>query len=571
MSKKNDSDTPNNEESPVNESGAESTAGDSGGGAEGETEKKNGPWRELVQPFIDLAHAPRALWGINISYVLEGLVYFGILGYLAIHFSSFVFRGVDRPDELAHTMVMVLTAGITISMFFLGFVADRWGVRRALILAFIFLLLGRVLISAAPTVLGLEPAGVGSALHLVTMGGIVLVVIGYGMYQPAAYAAIRQVTTPKTAAMGFAMLYALMNLGGWLPTFAFLLRDDDFAGLGIPGTFWVYTGLTAVALLSTVFILSRKTVQKAINDAKEETEKIKAEEAEEKRKLKEKDGGEAEAREKAEEAERQAAQAKIDARKIPPFHLWIFVALAAASVYIRLPDPWSWSLTALMSVGWIVASIIPKSGRYLARHPLADGKFFFFIFALIPVQTLYTYNWLILPQYINRAFEGWIGQYFEVAANLNPIMIFVAVPIITAITQKAKVYNMMIWGTLVMSLPAFLLVIGPYWWTFFPYILIMTIGEAMWQPRFLQYAAEIAPEGRTGQYMGVAQFPWFLTKLLVPWLYSGWMMDRYCPEVGEQNTSFMWLIFSLIAVSSTVLLIIAKPWLAKNFKTKADG
>jgi POT family proton-dependent oligopeptide transporter len=38
----------------------------------------------------------------------------------------------------------------------------------------------------------------------------------------------------------------------------------------------------------------------------------------------------------------------------------------------------------------------------------------------------------------------------------------------------------------------------------------MTIGEAMWQPRFLQYAAEIAPEGRTGAYMGVAQFPWFL-------------------------------------------------------------
>ena len=42
----------------------------------------------------------------------------------------------------------------------------------------------------------------------------------------------------------------------------------------------------------------------------------------------------------------------------------------------------------------------------------------------------------------------------------------------------------------------------------------MTIGEAMWQPRFLQYAAEIAPEGRTGAYMGVAQFPWFLTKMI---------------------------------------------------------
>ena len=526
--------------------------------------------KELVQPFIDLAHAPRALWGINISYVLEGLVYFGILGYLAIHFSSYIFQGEANADQLSHTMVMVLTAGITISMFFLGFVADKWGVRRALILAFLFLLAGRILIAAAPTVLGLEPAGVGSPLHLVTMGGILLVVIGYGMYQPAAYAAVKQFTNPKTAAMGFAMLYALMNLGGWLPSFAFLLRDKDFAGLGITGTFWVYVSLTAVALICTITILSRKTVKKATERAKKETEEIKAAQEEEKKKQKERDGGAAEAKEKEEAEKKAAAEAKVLARKYPPLHLWVLVAAAVASIYIRLPEPWGLWVSLLFAAAWVVASMIPQSGRYLARHPLADGKFFFFIFALIPVQTLFTYNWLILPQYINRAFAGWIGQYFEVAANLNPIMIFIAVPIITALTQKAKVYNMMILGTFIMAAPAFLLVIGPYWWTFFPYILIMTVGEAMWQPRFLQYAAEIAPEGRTGQYMGVAQLPWFLTKLLVPWLYSGWMMDNYCPKTGEQNTSMMWLIFSLIAMSSTVLLIIAKPWLSKDFKTKAD-
>ena len=220
--------------------------------------------------------------------------------------------------------------------------------------------------------------------------------------------------------------------------------------------------------------------------------------------------------------------------------------------------------------GWILAMAIPGSRRWVARHPLADGKFFFFIFALIPVQTLFTYNWLILPQYISRAFDGWIGKYFEVASNANPLLIFIAVPIITAISQKARVYNMMIWGTLIMAAPAFLLVIGPYWWTLFPYLFIMTIGEAMWQPRFLQYAAEIAPEGQTGSYMGVAQLPWFLTKMLVPWLYSGWMMERYCPAQGPRDTETMWLIFACIAVSSSVMLVLAKGWVGKDFKTRAD-
>jgi hypothetical protein len=99
----------------------------------------------------------------------------------------------------------------------------------------------------------------------------------------------------------------------------------------------------------------------------------------------------------------------------------------------------------------------------------------------------------------------------------------------------------------------------------------MTIGEAMWQPRFLQYAAEIAPEGRTGEYMGVAQLPWFLTKVLVPLLYSGRMMDRYCPAEGTQNTEFMWLIYACIAMTSTVMLILAKRWIGKDFKTKHEG
>jgi MFS family permease len=497
-------------------------------------EKPKNPFREIVQPFIDLIHAPRALWGVNLAQFLEGLVYFGFLGYLSLHFSDFIFQGLDNPNEQANLMVGVLTAGITFSMFFLGSVVDKRGVRFALVTAFALLVSGRILMSAAPTVLGLEPGGMWSPLHLVTMGGILLVLLGYGMFQPGAYAAIRKFTTPKTAAIGFAMIYAVMNLGGWFPSFAFLLRDEDFAGIGIPGVFWVYTGLTALALILTLLILTRKTINKAIATAKEETARIEAE---------------SEADSQDEQTEGPAEPEPVTTRRHPPVHLWIFVAAILGAIYWRAPAPWSYLAMAIAGSAWIVCALIPKTGGFLARHPLANGKFFFFIFALIPVQTLFTYNWLVLPAYIKRAFEGWIGDYFEIFANANPILIFIAAPIVAAVTQKRKVYNMMIVGTLVMAAPAFLLAIGPYPWTLTGYILIMTIGEAMWQPRFLQYAAEIAPEGQTGMYMGVAQLPWFLTKMLVPLLYSGWMMDRYCPE--------------------TVTLLLAKPWVGKDFKTKA--
>jgi proton-dependent oligopeptide transporter, POT family len=524
-----------------------------------EPEAKNDakPWyAEITQPFKDLVRAPRALWGVNVGYTIEGMCYFGILGYLTIYFSEFVFRGSSSPDEIAHAFgVAPLTWGITLSMFFLGTVADKKGVRFAMLGAFVLLLIGRVVMSAAPTVFGLQPGGMWSPLYLVTMGGILLVVIGYGMYMPAAYTAVKQFSNPRTAGMGYAMLYALMNLGGWFPTFAFLLRDDDYAGLGIPGMFWVYTGFTVISLVVTAVLLTRSTVENAIARGKKETAEIEALDAGKNEKV---------------NAERKEQAAKAEAaRRMAPIQMWLLVLGILVAVWFRADAPLRYYIIGASAAAWLALNAVPSTARWLARHPLADLKFFFFIFALIPVQTLFTYNWLVLPPYIERAYEGWIGKYFEVLSNANPLLIFILCPMVAAITQKAKVYNMMIFGTFVMAAPAFLLVIGPHPWTLVPFIVLMSVGEAMWQPRFLQYAAEIAPEGRTGEYMGVAQFPWFLTKMLVPMLYSGWMMGKYCPAQGPKNTELMWLIFGCIAMASTVLLVLAKGWIGKDFKTSA--
>ncbi len=123
---------------------------------------------------------------------------------------------------------------------------------------------------------------------------------------------------------------------------------------------------------------------------------------------------------------------------------------------------------------------------------------------------------------------------------------------------------MMILGTFVMGSSAFILAFGACPLTLFAYILVMTIGEAIWSARFLQYATEIAPEGRAGQYQGVAQLPWFLTKFLVPLLYSGKMMERYCPAEGPKETGMMWFIFGLIAITTPVILMLTRNWMMKT-------
>jgi dipeptide/tripeptide permease len=101
----------------------------------------------------------------------------------------------------------------------------------------------------------------------------------------------------------------------------------------------------------------------------------------------------------------------------------------------------------------------------------------------------------------------------------------------------------------------------------------MTVGEAMWSPRFLQWVAEIAPKDMTGIYMGLGQFPWFLTKVVTS-IYSGWFLMKFCPAdtpPAQLHTETMWLIYGVIAMLTPLGLYLARPWMLKGFRTTHEG
>jgi len=452
------------------------------------------PLREIVQPFVDAARAPRPLWGNNLQYFLEGFIYFGILNYLVIY----CVENIGINEIRAGWVVTILAGGITFSQFLLGGVVDRIGTRRGLLIAIAILVVGRVLLSASGT-MGLSTEGDLSPAFLTLLLGIAITLLAYGLYEPASYSIVRQVTTPKTAAMGFAMLYALMNLGGWLPSFLGPARR----AIGIGGLFWVFTGVTFIALILTAVILNRRTMNDAI------------------------------------------ASARAARGEAPLTDLNQGIVKKPAGPPLPLSK---------------------KILRWLREHPMADPRFAFFIFVLMPVQTLFAHNYLTMPLYVKRAYEGtWLGTNFEVAVNLNPLLIFILVPIVAAMTQKANIYRLMVVGTAIMAAPTFLLAFGPSVPMLVSYIFIMTIGEAIWQPRFLQYVAETAPEDKMGAYLGVARLPWFLTKMITG-LYAGWFLMRYIPEEGVMDSGTMWFWHGVVAIITPIVLLLATRWMKQNFE-----
>lgn len=445
--------------------------------------------KELTDPFRSLVHASRALWAINISYFLEGLAYFGMLGLLAMYFNEYV----GLNDILADQMVGILTAGITLGMLVLGATVDLFGIRKAVLSALVFMLLGRVFLAAGPGLY--DGQGLWSNTHLIAMIGIGWLILGNGIYQPSTYAAVKRFTNENSSALGYAMLYALMNAGAFLPG---LISPPMRKAYGISGVFWLYAALTVVGIALVYILLTKK----AIRDAELESGNMEDQDfdTEDKLPLKE------------------------------------------------------------------------QLKHYIRHFPITDSRFMFFIFILIPVQTLFAHNWLTLPQYCARAFTGVVQDNFELFVNFNPLLIFVLTPIVAAYTAKKDTYKMMIYGTLIMGISPFLLVPGPHITTLFAFLVVMTIGEAMWQPRFLQWVAEIAPKGMTGIYMGLGQFPWFLTKVVTS-IYAGWFLMNYCPEdvpQADMHTGEMWLIYGIIAMISPIALILAKKWMVKGFKVKHE-
>lgn len=208
----------------------------------------------------------------------------------------------------------------------------------------------------------------------------------------------------------------------------------------------------------------------------------------------------------------------------------------------------------------------PKTlGEKIRSMMIFDGRFFFFIFALLPVRTLFAHQWLTIPDYIMRCFPAEVGAKYEWFSALNPFIIVIFVPLIAAFTRKVNVITMMIIGTMISAMTTFILVPGPHVGTLIAYIIVFSLGEAVWSSRFLEYVASIAPAGRVGAYMGLANLPWFLAKFTTG-LYSGSMIAHFMPKDADMaakaaGSSEMWLIYAIIACVSPVLLIVFRKWL----------
>jgi len=185
-----------------------------------------------------LGSFPRSFWVANVMELFERGAYYGLNALLAIYLSEKVVKGglgfTEDMVGLLQSFVYAMTYVIPILG---GALADRYGYRRMLMLAF-------ALLSAGYFMSG-QVSGYGAIFAT-----LLVMATGSGLFKPIISGTIARTTNEKNSGFGFGIYYWMINLGALIaPLVAGYIRDT----LSWSWVFTVSSIYCALMLLPTIF------------------------------------------------------------------------------------------------------------------------------------------------------------------------------------------------------------------------------------------------------------------------------------------------------------------------------
>ena len=185
----------------------------------------------------------------------------------------------------------------------------------------------------------------------------------------------------------------------------------------------------------------------------------------------------------------------------------------------------------------------------------AFWRFMLFVSLLVLVKLIFQHAHLTWPKYTLRVF----GESFPFAEYwaINPAMIILLTPLVTALTRHRSAFQCIVWGSLLSAGSVFFMAASTTPAASVAFIVTLSLGEALWSPRLYEYTAMIAPRGREASYMGLSQLPMFLAKPVVGTL-SGAMLTAWCPATGARHPQTLWLVIGLSTLVGPILIVLLR-------------
>jgi MFS family permease len=468
--------------------------------------------------FTVLKGAARELW---ITFAVKLLV---IAAYAVTNSTLVLWLTSDLGYSAPNALRLVAAWALLMTVFTLlvGSLTDAIRMRKTFFLGVWICILARAVMAFA------------SLKWLALAGGLFPLAIGEALSTPVLVAAVRSYSNTKQRSISFSIFYAIMNVGFLGAAFIF---DFVRQGLGEHGQFALPLLGATISTYRVLFVVSLV----------------------------------------------------IEISILPVLYL-LRVGVEVTDEGVRItPRPARQQQEALWhSLCQAMRDSVTDSARLFASLLRQAGVYRLLVFLiliaflkLILMQMYYVY-----PKFgILELGDGApIGRLWAI----NPILIIFLVPFVGALTQRVSAYKMVTMGGIVCAASVFIMALPTVWFeplangivgdslghgylrlkgSVHPYyvmialfVVLLSCGEAFYSPRVYEYAAAIAPKGQEASYAALSYVPFLLAKLLIG-TFSGFLLDRYCPEHGVRHSGTMWLFVALTATVAPVGLILLRRYI----------
>ncbi|KAG7340712.1 major facilitator superfamily transporter [Nitzschia inconspicua] len=477
-------------------------------------------WHNLCQGFTSLRDSPPELRKAFVLKFLDSYSYFSF----SIIFTLFLSNDFGLDDVTAGTLYGAWGALITIYGLLTGFVVDNLGVAQSLKLGFILSLLARIgiFLTTSRTMLYIHVCG---TLPLANCLGIPVLTTG-----------IRRYTNETNRGFAFGLFYVIMNVAALISGPAVDLLtiwykgDKETESEAAAGSSseeprsWSMTSYRAIILTGIISNVLAVFVSLTVREIKVDTQEEVPPPLQ-----------------STTNTKTNKPSTVIDPMIIPP---------SPAQGVVRTFRPRTGSPWKILR---------ETSGLPVFR------RFLLVCLIMLNVRMIFRHLDATLPKYMVREFGPDVAK--GTIYSINPAIIIILVPIVTAMTSHVDPLVMMHYGSYVSAASVFILAISTSIWACVVFVTILSLGEAIWSPRLYDYTVTVCPEGREGTFMALSSAPMFLAKLPVGFL-SGVLLQRYCPltlqDGEERHSQTMWLIIGLLTASSPVLMTCCWNYISKK-------
>ena len=192
-------------------------------------------------------------------------------------------------------------------------------------------------------------------------------------------------------------------------------------------------------------------------------------------------------------------------------------------------------------------------------------KFMAMCLFTVNLKSLFRHLDATLPKYQLRAFG--CGAPIGAIYSINPAIIVLFVPLIGALTTHLAHFDVIHYGSWVSAVSPLWIVAIPTLWSTGAFVATLSIGEAIWSPRWYDYSMSVAPNGKEGLFTALTSAPLFLA-MLPTGMVSGALLQNLChgsstctgSDAETCDGRSLWGVVSLIGLSSPLLILLTQHW-----------